>query len=255
MDSVRLLTQNLSRDAAFYHGEKTTQKVDSMFKKNKRTTLEAQALKQIKNEIGSGRLRPGDRIVEEDLAKKMGMSRFPIREAIRALEREGLLVSIPFKGAHIRQLDEKDLEELYALRSGLEELAIRILMDRITKEKVERLESIVKAMEQATQEGTVDKLILEDVKFHRTLCQLSGNRRLLEIWMTLENQLRSFIALEEMSYKKENQLAKTHTPILDAIKSADTHLAEKSVREHFMNAMAHIKNISDKRDACRRKTD
>ena len=226
-----------------------------MFKKNKRTTLEAQALKQIKNAIGSGRLRPGDRIVEEDLAKKMGMSRFPIREAIRALEREGLLVSVPFKGAHIRQLDEKDLEELYALRSGLEELAIRILMDRITKEKVERLESIVKAMEQATKEGMVEKLISEDVKFHRTLCQLSGNRRLLEIWMTLENQLRSFIALEELSYKKENQLAITHYPILDAIKSADTHLAEKSIREHFMDAITHIRNISVKRNACRKETD
>jgi len=252
---VRLLSQNLPIDAAFYHGGKTTQKVDSMFKKNKRTTLEAQALKQIKNAIGSGRLRPGDRIVEEDLAKKMGMSRFPIREAIRALEREGLLVSVPFKGAHIRQLDEKDLEELYALRSGLEELAIRILMDRITKEKVERLESIVKAMEQATKEGMVEKLISDDVKFHRTLCQLSGNRRLLEIWMTLENQLRSFIALEELSYKKENQLAITHYPILDAIKSADTHLAEKSIREHFMDAITHIRNISVKRNACRKETD
>ena len=252
---MRLLSQNLPIDAAFYHGGKTTQKVDSMFKKNKRTTLEAQALKQIKNAIGSGRLRPGDRIVEEDLAKKMGMSRFPIREAIRALEREGLLVSVPFKGAHIRQLDEKDLEELYALRSGLEELAIRILMDRITKEKVERLESIVKAMEQATKEGMVEKLISDDVKFHRTLCQLSGNRRLLEIWMTLENQLRSFIALEELSYKKENQLAITHYPILDAIKSADTHLAEKSIREHFMDAITHIRNISVKRNACRKETD
>ena len=189
MDSVRLLSQNLPIDAAFYHGGKTTQKVDPMFKKNKRTTLEAQALKQIKNAIGSGRLRPGDRIVEEDLAKKMGMSRFPIREAIRALEKEGLLVSIPFKGAHIPQLDEKDFEELYALRSGLEELAIRTFMANITKEKVKKLDSIVNAMEQATKEGAVNKLISEDVKFHRTLCQLSGNRRLLEIWMTLENQL------------------------------------------------------------------
>ena len=218
-------------------------------------TLEAQALKQIKNEIGSGRLRPGDRIVEEDLAKKMGMSRFPIREAIRALEKEGLLVSIPFKGAHIPQLDEKDFEELYALRSGLEELAIRIFMEKITKEKVEKLDSIVKAMEQATKEGTVDKVISEDVKFHRTLCQLSGNRRLLEIWMTLENQLRSFITLEELSYKKENQLAITHYPILDAIKSADTHLAEKSIREHFMDAITHIRNISVKRNTCRKETD
>jgi DNA-binding GntR family transcriptional regulator len=214
--------------------------VQPIFRKQDRTTLKAQAFKQIKQAILSGKLKPGDRLIEAELAEKMGISRFPIREALGYLEKEGLVVTSPFKGTYISQLDEKDLEELYTLRSALEELAIRTLMAKIDKGKIAKLESVLKAMEKAAQKGNVDRLISEDLRFHRTICELSDHRRLLEMWLTLEHQLRSFIVLEDI-YKGSDRLLKTHYPVLEAIKDGDGELAEKHIRTHLMEALSLLK--------------
>jgi DNA-binding GntR family transcriptional regulator len=225
----------------------------AIFQMQKRTTFKAVALKQIKEAIKSGKLKPGDRVVEARLAKEMGISRFPIREAISYLEKEGVLVTIPFRGTYVSQFDENDLEELYTLRSALEELAIRILMEKITSEKIKKLESILAAMEQATRKGKVGRLIFGDMQFHQAICELSGHRRLLDIWLTSKDQLRSFIALEEHSYEGPAQLLKTHYPLMEAIKQGDSALAEKCIRDHLNDAFqivkkAHRKRTEDKPD-------
>ena len=211
-----------------------------IFEKQQRTTLKAQALRQIKEAILSGKLKPGDRIVEAELAEMMAISRFPIREALVYLEKEGLVVASPFKGTYVSQFDQKDLEELYTLRSALEELAIRILMEKINKGKIGKLESILKAIEKAAQKKNVEKLISEDLRFHRTICELSNHRKLLEMWLTLEEQLRSFILLEDI-YQGSDQLLQTHYPLLEAIKSGDGQLAEERMRSHLMEALSLLK--------------
>lgn len=213
-----------------------------LVRKQHRTTLKANALNQIRKAIVSRRLRQGDRIVETHLAQQMGISKFPIREAIRNLEKEGLIVTIPFKGAYVSSFDERDLEELYTLRSALEELAIRILMDRINDGKIKKFNSILTKMKKAARERNVEKMISEDMTFHRTICEFSGHRKLLELWSTLEYQIRSFIALEEYTYERVQQLVETHHPVLEAIKSGDKHLAEKRMRDHLSEAMNNIKN-------------
>ena len=218
-----------------------------VFQKQKRTTFKAVALKQIKEAIQSRKLRPGDRIVEAELAREMGISRFPIREAISSLEKEGTLVTLPFKGTYVTQFDEKDLEELYTLRSALEELAIRLLMEKITSEKIRNLESILTTMEQATHKGKVGRLIFGDMQFHQAICELSGHRRLLEIWLTLKDQLTSFIALEEHSYGGPDRLLETHYPLIEAIKKGDRSLAEKRMREHLFEALQIVKEALRKK--------
>ncbi len=218
-----------------------------IFQKQKRTTFKTVALKQIKEAIQSGKLKPGDRIVEAELAREMGISRFPIREAISSLEKEGILVTIPFRGTYVTRFDENDLEELYTLRSALEELAIRILMEKIDSKKIKKLESIFAAMEQATHKGKVGRLIFGDMQFHQAICELSGHRRLLEIWLTLKDQLRSFIALEEHSYGGPDQLLKTHYPLIEAIKKGDSSLAEKRIREHLFEALQVVKEALRKK--------
>ena len=219
----------------------------AVFHKQKRATFKTIALKQIKEAIQSGKLKPGDRIVEAELAREMGISRFPIREAISSLEKEGILITIPFKGTYISHYDEDDLEEIYTLRSALEELAIRILMEKITSKKIQKLESILAAMEQATHKGKVGRLIFGDMQFHQAICELSGHRRLLEVWLTLKDQLRSFIALEEHSYGGPEQLLKTHYPLMEAIKKGDSSLAEKRLREHLFDALQIVKEALRKR--------
>jgi len=219
----------------------------AVFHKQKRTTFKTVALKQIKEAIQSGKLKPGDRIVEAELAREMGISRFPIREAISSLEKEGILITIPFKGTYISHYDEDDLEEIYTLRSALEELAIRLLMEKITSKKIQKLESILAAMEQATHKGKVGRLIFGDMQFHQAICELSGHRRLLEVWLTLKDQLRSFIALEEHFYGGPEQLLKTHYPLMAAIKTGDSSLAEKRLREHLFDALQIVKEALRKK--------
>jgi len=219
----------------------------AVFQKQKRTTFKTIALKQIKEAVQSGKLKPGDRIVEAELAREMGISRFPIREAISSLEKEGILITIPFKGTYISHYDENDLEEIYTLRSALEELAIRLLMEEIASKKIKKLESILAAMEQAAHKGRVGRLIFGDMQFHQAICELSGHRRLLEAWLTLKDQLGSFIALEEHSYGGPEQLLKTHYPLMEAIKKGDRSLAEKRLREHLFDALQVVKEALRKK--------
>jgi DNA-binding GntR family transcriptional regulator len=214
--------------------------VENIFKKQERTTLKTQAFKQIKKAILSRKLSPGDRIVESELAREMAMSRFPVREALKYLEKEGLVSTSPYKGTYVAQFDEKDLEELYTLRSALEELAIGILMEHITTAKIAKLESVIEAMQNAAKEANGDKLVSEDLRFHRTICELSNHRRLIEMWLILEHQLRSFIVLEDI-YKGPEHLLRTHDPVLQAIKDGNSEAAQRCIRAHLMEALSLLK--------------
>ena len=163
-----------------------------VFTRQKRATLTDQVLKEIREAIRCGKLKPGERLIEMQLAEEMQISRFPIREALRYLEKEGLVETKPFKGSHVAQFTEKDMEELYSLRSSLEELAVRILIENLDEKKIKELETIIQSMQKASLNGNLDQMISEDLRFHQTICELSGHRKLLEIWRTLESQLRGF---------------------------------------------------------------
>jgi len=205
-----------------------------IFKKEDRSTLVEKVANQIREAIKSGKLKPGERIIESNLASDMGISRFPIREAIRYLEKEGLVTTTPFKGAHVTELTPKDLEEIYSLRTVTEELAIRTLIKHLDSEKVKKLESVVTAMKQVAKNcRTIEEVIDVDLSFHRTICELSGNRRLLEAWLNLSHQLRAFIVLDDHLYGDDTpeKTLETHYPVFEAIKNGNGNLAAKHMRE------------------------
>lgn len=213
-----------------------------VFSKQKRSTLMNKALQEIREAIRKGRLKAGDRLIETQLAEEMQISRFPIREALRYLEKEGLVETKPFKGTYVAQLTEKDMQELYSLRSAIEELAVRILIEQIDGKKIDRLESIFQSMEKASKDDDLDRLISEDFRFHQTICELSGHRKLLELWLTLENQLRVFLTIEKNLFGNSFQFIATHRPILEAIKGRKTRPAQKAIRSHLdmaMNTLRH----------------
>ncbi len=212
-----------------------------VFSKQKRPTLMNQALEEIREVIRKGKLKPGDRLVEMKLAEEMHISRFPIREALRYLEKEGLVETKPFKGTYVSQLSERDMEELYSLRSAIEEFAVRILIKHIDEEKIGKLESIFQSMQQASKKEDLDKLISEDFRFHQTICELSGHRKLLEVWLTLENQLRVFLTIEKQLFGNSLQFVKSHHPILEAIQGRKIRPAQKAIREHLNWAMQVIR--------------
>jgi DNA-binding GntR family transcriptional regulator len=207
--------------------------MNSIFKIEKRSILMEQVADQIREAIKSGKLKPGDRLIETELANGMQISRSAIREAIRYLEKEGLVTTTPFKGAHVTEFTEKDLEDLYTLRTALEELAIRTLIKNLDNEKINKLEAVLKKMEHVAKNGTIKEYIDADLRFHQEICKLSNNQKLLEMWSTLEHQMRAFIGLEEQLYDVDTPIKsmKTHIPVFQAIKKSDSNLAAKKMKE------------------------
>ncbi|MBF0528227.1 MAG: GntR family transcriptional regulator [Deltaproteobacteria bacterium] len=216
--------------------------MDEIFARKQRLTLMAQALEEIRNAIVSGKLKPGDRLVETALAEQLHMSRFPIREAIRTLEKEGLVETTPFKGTHVVKLHEKDMEELYALRGAIESLALQLLIRDLTNAKIDKIESIINSMELALEQGKISEVISGDLHFHRTICELSGNRRLFEIWNTLENHLHWFLTVEKNIYEPGDHFVATHYPVLEAIKQKDPELAVARIKSHLDDAIQQLKS-------------
>ncbi len=132
------------------------------------------------------------------------------------------------------------MEELYSLRSSLEELAVRILIENLDEKKIKKLGTIIQAMQKASQAGNLDQMISEDLRFHQTICELSGHRKLLEVWRTLESQLQVFLTIEKDFFETAYQYVSTHDPIMEAIKDRNIKRAEKAIRAHLELAMQII---------------
>jgi len=208
-----------------------------VFDKQERPTLMVQALKQIQTAIKDRKLKPGDRLIETELANEMGISRFPIREALRQLEKEGLVQSIPFKGTTVARFSRKDIEDLYHLRGALEGLALRTLIPKTTAAEFKKLQTIVKAMTKAGEERKSRKVIEEDLRFHKRLCELSGNDKLLSVWLTLESQSRIFLNFEKFQYSDLSNFIKWHEEILKAVQERHQEKAERILLEHLREGL------------------
>lgn len=214
-----------------------------IFEKKRKDTLMSQALNRIRKAIKVGKLKPGERLVETRLSEEMGMSRFPIREALRYLEKEGLIETKPFKGTYVTRFNKDDLDEIYSLRSAIEELAVRILAKNINEEMILKLTAIMKNMEKAAAQKDLEKVIQEDFTFHRAICELSGHKKLMGVWKNLENQLSIYLSIEkELGEVDPAKYPGAHYPILEAIKSGNSSFAEQVIRTH-LNEARKIQNV------------
>jgi DNA-binding GntR family transcriptional regulator len=215
--------------------------MDALLKEQKRPTLMNQALNHMRNAILHGKLKPGDRLVESHLADQMNISRFPVREALRYLEKEGLVENIPFKGTYVSAFTEEDMEEVFALRGALEGLALKLLVNRIDESQIETLGGIIKDMENAARGGDAAKVVAKDLDFHHTLCKLSNNKKLLSFWENLENHIHMFLMIEKTVYEPPERFVVTHYPILEALRKRDAELVTARLRIHLEDAMAQIR--------------
>lgn len=207
--------------------------MEKIFEKEKRSTLPGQVANQIREAIKSGKLKPGDRLIETVLAKEMNIGRNAVREAIRYIEKEGLIVTTPFKGAQVVEISKNDLKDIYDVRNALETLALNTLAVKIDKEKTRVLDAVVKEMKAVSKKGNLQAIIDVDLKFHRTLCELSENKVLLEAWSAISNRLRAFIANGDGLYGEDTPEVTlgTHYPVFDAIKNSDFKLAARILNE------------------------
>lgn len=202
----------------------------------------------LRNAILHGDLKPGERLMEIRLAGVLGVSRTPIREAIRMLELEGLVVMIPRKGAHVARITEKDMNEVLEVRMCLEEFAVRLAAERITPEQAEALreasKDFAREVEQAEGEN-ISSLAEADVRFHDIIYQATGNRRLMQLINNLREQMYRY----RVEYLKDKsirfELAKEHRAIYTALLEKDIKKAFYYTYEHISKQQTTIKKMVD----------
>ena len=187
----------------------------------------------LRQAIRDGILPPGERLMEIPLAEELGVSRTPIREAIRILEQEGLVVMIPRRGTYVADMSLKDVTEVFELRSILEELAAELAAERITNEEIEALEQHLVEIGNYMNENTLDKVVQADILFHEILYKASRNDRLVEMINNLREQTLRFRTL---SMSQTGRLAKTwdeHRQLVEAISDRDVERARQIARIHM----------------------
>lgn len=201
------------------------------------------------NAIASGELRTGERLLESDLAQKMGISRAPIREALLILQNTGIVTYIPRKGCCVAAITKEDVEEIYNLRAAVEGLAARIVAKIATEQEIARLEGLLIEIEKAT---TWWDKVDRDVELHRAICRLSGCKRLNRMWENMAVETRIMIANCRAHRLPETVDLRIHRRIVEALKSREPELAARSIEEHHEAAKSLFLKVIDEisRDTC-----
>ncbi len=190
------------------------------------------AIHAIREAILSGRLKPGTRLIQADLATQLGISRAPVREAFRKLEEEGLVVTTPYRGTIVAPLTERHIRELSSLRTTLEVFAVTLVIARAAPETLPVLRAIVDEMDAAASREDLAALVERDLAFHAKICALSDHQLLYGTWATNSQHLRRILSLRNGMNADLHDIVNLHYPILDAIARSDTAMAEKHVRRH-----------------------
>lgn len=211
-------------------------KAQSPFHRLDHVGLRESVAKSIREAIQSGALKPGERLVEADIAEQMGISRAPVREALRQLEGEGLVETAPRRATAVARFSRDDILEIYSLRAVLEGLASRLTTERASGEDCRRLRDAVQRMREAAARGDLPALVENDLAFHRMVCEMSQHRRLLASWLGLCHQARVCLMWIEQIYGDLMETAEGHLPLLDAIERGDGVGAEALFREHLVRS-------------------
>lgn len=194
----------------------------------------------LRQAILRGDLKPGERLMEIKLAKRLGVSRTPIREAIRMLELEGLVVMIPRRGAAVAQITKQDLEDVLEVRCSLEELAVELACTRITGNELENLNHALLDFENACDQNDVTALAEKDVIFHDIIFESTGNQRLIQLLNNLREQMYRYrleYLKDESSHEK---LLMEHRAIVEDIRNHDIAAAREHIKEHIYNQAMSI---------------
>lgn len=207
----------------------------------------------MRDAILSGVLQPGERLMEIQLAEEMGVSRTPVREAIRKLELENFVVMIPRKGAYVAGVSSKDVADVFEIRSALEGLAAGLAAERITEDELEQMERVLFCR---SNEGDIDleEVVKSDTDFHALVYSASRNERLIQILANLREQIQRFRATS-LAVPGRNKLAlEEHRAIVEALRNHDSEEAQTLAIAHIVTAenvmfdALSIKNDPDKVD-------
>ena len=201
-----------------------------------RETLADEVRRVLLGRILDGTYPPGHRLVELKLARELGISQGPIREAMRALEVIGLIETAAYRGTYVRPLDDAEIREIFQVRASLEELAGQLAATRLEGDVAE-LERQLHSLRAAVRESDAEAVAREDLQFHRLIVAAAGNAVLLHTWESLGFEVRLRLLLSKGAWKGYGpELAESHQPIVDALARPDGAAAGKLLREHCVGA-------------------
>lgn len=208
------------------------------------TTAEHEAYRFLFQAISQGRFATGQRIVAETIAAELSMSRMPVREALRRLHAEGLVILRPNRGAIVRGLSIEEVQDIFDMRVALEGLAIRVAASRCTDDHLVTLERLLDDMDASV--GDIELWVQRHCAFHEFLCSISGRTRLYEqicsLYALIEGPMRLWI--EQATFKRK-RARDAHQELIDALRTRDPEIAERAMREHIESTVPRLVTILD----------
>ena len=203
--------------------------------------------KTLRQAILKGELEPGERLMEIQLAERLGVSRTPIREAIRKLELEGLVLMIPRKGAEVAKISARSLRDVLEVRRALEELAIELACQRMSEEDIDNLQKAQDDFKAAISEGDAMKIAETDEHYHDVIYEGTQNAKLIQMLNNLREQMYRYRLEYIKDEDKRKILILEHERILKAVRERKVADAKEAMREHIDNQEITVaKNITEK---------
>ena len=211
------------------------------FTTNEYLPLRDVVFKTLRQEILMGKLAPGQRLMEIQLANQLGVSRTPIREAMRMLELEGLVVMIPRKGAQVAKISQKGLHDVLEVRSALEDLAMELSCKRITEGELEQLRTAIDNFKVAVNKKDLILIAQMDVAFHDIIYAATKNDRLIALLSNLREQMYRY----RMEYLKDTtthpSIIEEHEALYMSLSTHNVEMAKNTIRSHVYN---QVKTVS-----------
>lgn len=199
-----------------------------------RRTLRTRVLLALRDELISGGLQPGQRVNEVEVAEELGVSRGTLREAIRNLEQEGLLESVPHRGTFVRELTPAEVIHVYEVRASLESRAARNASARLDDAMRDRLEAALARFQEVLEsDAPFREVVTADLAFHEAICEASGNPILLGIWRSITGLITAVMLNAGPQPLRPLQTVESHRELLDAIEKGDDATTLAAFSEHF----------------------
>lgn len=192
---------------------------------------------QIRTAIVDGHLKPGERLIESAIAEQLQLSRAPVREALSALEREGIIDYLPRRGYFVVEFTPKDIEEIYSLRLLLEIGALRRAIHHFSEADIQKMQDIVETFGQIEEKWEQSRIADLDLSFHELICKAADHQRLYSVWDRMRMQTWMLMGVTTRTHFDHPQNHKQfHQKILDAILDQDVERAEMLLSEHIIDA-------------------
>jgi DNA-binding GntR family transcriptional regulator len=206
--------------------------------------LSAIVLRTLREAIVEGRLAPGEAVVEAQLSRQLGVSRAPLREALRSLENEGLIVSVPWRGAFVAPLTERGVTELQTFRRLLEVFAAEQVLEQDTVD-VSSLDELVAEMERCAEASDLACMNEADVRFHTRIVEMSGNELLLDVWRSYVAPIRRALALRNRANSDVDSIVAMHRKLVAAFAAGDMAAVRDCYRTHGADVVVALRDYFD----------